>query len=330
MIANDGNFLVNPITLTQLDHMGSGERYDIVVDFSAFRVGDKLKLVNVLEMQDGRRPEGTVNFTTALNRRSEDPAVGPILEFRVVDQVESVDVPGVFHHATDPDPSQVPLILTEQIPVVQPVRTRVIEWVRGGDNPRDASGAAGLPPGQCIPDCGDRESFPWAVRVNGEAAHSLNANRVSNLIPRPGEVEHWTFVNGGGGWDHPIHLHFEEGVTINRGEDNLPITERLVRKDVWRLREGGEVKFQVRFGEFGGAYVSHCHNTVHEDNSMLMRYDILTEDDGRPQVHVIPTPHPTPDGVTYLTPEILPEGDPNNPQFFRNQSAQNGSDDGRG
>ena len=35
-IANDGNFVVNPITLTQLDEQGIAERYDIVVDFSMF------------------------------------------------------------------------------------------------------------------------------------------------------------------------------------------------------------------------------------------------------------------------------------------------------
>jgi FtsP/CotA-like multicopper oxidase with cupredoxin domain len=132
------------------------------------------------------------------------------------------------------------------------------------------------------------------------------------LVPKPGEVEHWTLVNGGGGWDHPIHLHFEEGVTMNRGTDSMPLTERLVRKDVWRLRAGGRVQFQVRFGEYGGAYVNHCHNTVHEDNSMLLRYQVLRNDDGtgNPMVAVSPTPRPSPDGVEFMTPEILPEGDP--------------------
>ena len=42
----------------------------------------------------------------------------------------------------------------------------------------------------------------------------MNANRVSLLFPKAGEIEHWTYVNGGGGWDHPIHLHFEEGITM--------------------------------------------------------------------------------------------------------------------
>ena len=48
-IANDGNLVVNPIQLTQLDEQGIAERYDIVIDFSQFRVGEKLYLVNLLE-----------------------------------------------------------------------------------------------------------------------------------------------------------------------------------------------------------------------------------------------------------------------------------------
>jgi FtsP/CotA-like multicopper oxidase with cupredoxin domain len=235
------------------------------------------------------------------------------MEFRVVGAVESVDVPGVMHHAIDPDPSQVPAVLTEQIPLVEPVRERVVEFTRGGDDPR------GDETGECFPDCGERESFPWTIKVNGESAHSLNANRVSILIPRPGEIEHWTLVNGGGGWDHPIHLHFEEGITMNRGGDPIPATELLARKDVWRLRAGGQIQFQVQFGEYGGAYVNHCHNTVHEDNSMLLRYDILTDpnnpDVSQTHISIIPTPNPTPFGVTYVTPEVLPEGNPFDPEF---------------
>jgi FtsP/CotA-like multicopper oxidase with cupredoxin domain len=138
----------------------------------------------------------------------------------------------------------------------------------------------------------------------------MNANRISLLVPKPGEIEHWTYVNGGGGWDHPIHLHFEEGITMNRGGDTLPATENLVRKDVWRLRASGQVTFQVQFGEYGGSYVNHCHNTVHEDFALLMRIQFLTGITGSPQTMVTPTPNPSPDGVTFTTPEILPEGDP--------------------
>jgi FtsP/CotA-like multicopper oxidase with cupredoxin domain len=91
--------------------------------------------------------------------------------------------------------------------------------------------------------CPDTATSPWVVSVNGGPAHSMNANRVSLLYPKAGDIEHWTYINGGGGWDHPIHLHFEEGITMNRGNETIPATENLVRKDVWRLRPSGAVQF---------------------------------------------------------------------------------------
>ena len=309
-IANDGNLVVNPITLTTLDHQGIAERYDIVVDFSRFRIGDRIRLVNQLQMrEDGRGPQQDLTLAQALAGDPNDPCIGPILEFRVASSVRSADVPGYTHFAASPDPSVVPAILTQQIPVVTPVRTRLVEFGRAGEG--DSRNAAG----QCTPDCPETAVFPWTIRINGQEAHSMNANRISLLIPRPGEIEHWTYVNGGGGWDHPIHLHFEEGVTINRGTDPIPATERLVRKDVWRLRRAGQrtVTFQIQFGEYGGSYVNHCHNTVHEDFAMLMRIQLLTGVPGSPQTAVTPTPNPTPDGIVWTTPEILPEGDPRTP-----------------
>jgi FtsP/CotA-like multicopper oxidase with cupredoxin domain len=305
-IANDGNLVVNPITLTQLDQQGTAERYDIVVDFSRFNIGNRIQMVNLLQMRDdGRGPTNTLSLAQALAGDPNDPMIGPILEFRVVGSVPSVDAPGQTLFSTSPDPSVVPAVLTQQIPIVTPVRTRVIEWGRSGNG--DSRNPV---TGQCTPDCPEFATFPWTVKVNGGNAHSMNANRINLLVPKPGEIEQWTFVNGGGGWDHPIHLHFEEGITMNRGGDTIPATENLVRKDVWRLRASGQVTFQVQFGEYGGAYVNHCHNTVHEDFALLMRIQFLTGVAGSPQTMVTPTPNPSPDGVTFTTPEILPEGDP--------------------
>jgi FtsP/CotA-like multicopper oxidase with cupredoxin domain len=301
-IANDGNLLVHPVPLTTLDQQGIAERYDIVVDFSTIPIGGTVRLVNTLLQTDGRKPDNQQPLANALAGNNNDPALGPLLQFRVVSSVPSVDVPGVTLFATSPDPSQVPATLTQQIPVVAPVRTRLVEFGRGNGDSRQ-------PNGQCVPDCPETAQFPWIIKVNGQAAHSMNANRISELIPKPGEIEHWTYVNGGGGWDHPIHLHFEEGVTMSRNTPLLP-AENLVRKDVWRLHPSGSVTFQVQFGEYGGSYVNHCHNTVHEDFAMLMRIQLLTGVPGSPQTAVTPTPNPSPDGVTFTTPEILPEGDP--------------------
>ena len=300
-VANDGNFVNRAIPILDgtLDEQGVAERYDIVVDFKIAKARGvrRMYLVNVLQQTNGRKPDGAVSVGSAMRGISADPAVGKILEFRVGDLAPDMSADFWGKDAAKP--------LTEQVPIQPAVRTRTIEFVRSqGDSRKTADG-------QCIPDCGTTENFPWSIKINGQAAHSLNASRISALIPQPGEVEQWTLVNGGGGWDHPIHLHFEEGITLNRGGAFLPDTEKLVRKDVWRLRPSGSVTFQVRFGEFGGAYVNHCHNTVHEDFAMLLRYQLLRGADSTdPQRFVTPTPIPTEGGVRWKDSEILPEGDP--------------------
>jgi manganese oxidase len=301
-IANDGNLFVSPISLTSLDQQGTAERYDIIVDFSRFTPGQSAFLVNTLQHSTGIKPDGQLRLRDALAGTNKDPCVGAIMQFRVVSQLQSVDDPTVTLRATDPDPSQVPAVLTEQIPIVTPVRTRTVVWGRSGNGDSVQPGT-----GTCIPDCATENGFPWTVIVDNGQPHSMNANRVQLEYQTPGAIEHWTYVNGGGGWDHPIHLHFEEGVTINRGGQPIPATERLVRKDVWRLRPSGQVTFQVQFGEYGGAYVNHCHNTVHEDFALLMRIQLLNGFVGTPQAIVTRTPNPSPTGVVYTDPIILPE-----------------------
>jgi FtsP/CotA-like multicopper oxidase with cupredoxin domain len=310
VIATDGNLLPRPVELRRLDVMGTGERLDVVIDFRPFAIGERLRLINTLEFEDGRGPKENLSIRDTLRRNTDDPGVGDVMEFRIARRVQSVDVPGyTYDSVSHRDRSQVPSVLTEQIPVQEPVRERVFEFKRGGGDSRDPTS------GECFPSCpSDREEFPWGVRINGEDFHSLNANRISALIPRPGEIEHWTLVNDRGGWDHPVHMHFEEALTLERTGGTLGATERLARKDVWRLGKGTSVKIQMQFGEYGGAYVTHCHNTVHEDSAMLMRFDVLTDPNNpktsQTHVSIIPTPNPTPDGVTYAMPEILPGGNP--------------------
>jgi FtsP/CotA-like multicopper oxidase with cupredoxin domain len=315
-IANDGNLLPNPYgpfdsngrPVDNLPQQGTGERYEVIVDFSKVS-GKTVWLVNTLQQTDGRLPDKQVPLAQAMKGVSKDPAVGPMMQFNIVSSIKSVDDPNVTLYATDPDNSQyLKPDPTLQIPVVtNPVRTRLVEWGRGGGDSRQANG-------QCIPDCPETASFPWTLKVNGQESHSMNANRVSLVIPKPGDIEHWTYKNGGGGWDHPIHLHFEEGVTFLRNGITPDPFENLVRKDVWRLGPGGSVTFQIQFGEYGGPYVTHCHNTVHEDFALLARIQLLNAgtNGNAPQAIVTKTPHASPDGVVfdYPDPEVLPEGDP--------------------
>ena len=326
VIATDGNLMVNPVSVNLLDPMGTAERFDVVVDFSEFPVGSRIRMLNVAEHEEGGKPKEYLSRRDAIDQDTDDPGVGTFLEFRVVGEVDSVDNPGKKHYASDPDYSRVPSQLTEQIPIVDPVRVRHLEF-KGTDREE------GLETGECFPDCDDRniEGFGWTIRVNGESNHFLNANRVSMLVPEPGVTEHWIIENSSGGWDHPVHLHFEEGVTIDRDGRRLSRLERGARKDVWRTGAGGQVRVQVTFGEYGGAYVTHCHNTVHEDWAMLARYDVLTDPNDPNQssqhVSVIPTPDPAKYGVTYRDPEILPEGNPFSKEYTGNPMVGDDDDD---
>src|SRR5262249_59779978 len=71
-ICNDGNLVVHPLTLTELDEQGIAERYDIVVDFSKFRVGDRLHLVDRLKQTSGNKPYGRVTLADALMGEAND------------------------------------------------------------------------------------------------------------------------------------------------------------------------------------------------------------------------------------------------------------------
>ena len=41
------------------------------------------------------------------------------------------------------------------------------------------------------------------------------------------------------------------------------------------LRPNEEIKVFIRFRDFLGKYVMHCHNVVHEDHAMMVRWDIV-------------------------------------------------------
>ena len=62
------------------------------------------------------------------------------------------------------------------------------------------------------------------------------------------------------------------------------------------------VEIALRFREFAGTFMEHCHNTQHEDHAMLLRWDI--ENPG--QVKLMPTPIPSWDGVSYVDSVALP------------------------
>jgi FtsP/CotA-like multicopper oxidase with cupredoxin domain len=285
-IANDGNLLPSPVILTALDELGIAERYDIIIDFSRYQIGDKLHMVNLadhFDVKEGARLNGKkvvrdVTLAEALGGASQDPCVGRFLEFRVVRNPATTDM------------SRVPLqmIPNPNLSLIPVSRERTFVFGRDGIN----VGGDALTQGE----------GPWGIRTDGGAMLDADYGRIS-AAPQYGTREVWNLVNDGGGWDHPIHIHFEEGQILSRNGSyaNVPAWERG-RKDVYRLRPGGRMSISLQFRDWGGMFMEHCHNAMHEDNAMLLRWEI--NGGGDPYLAPLPTPVPTPQGVTFHDPRF--------------------------
>jgi len=281
-IANDGNLLPHPVTLTEMDEQGIAERYDCVIDFTQFKVGEKAYFVNLCEHQDGLKPAADVKLADAFAGKSADPCVGKMLEFRIV------------REPSQPDLSQVPttLIPNPDLSNIPVARERVFEFGRGASQPILSD------------DPSVYRGGPWGVNTDGNKMYNAAFSRIS-AAPKYGTREVWTLKNGGGGWDHPIHIHFEEGQVLGRnGSLSNVLPAERGRKDVYRLHPGGSITITMQFRDWGGMFMEHCHNTVHEDNAMLVRWDINGGGD-HPSLVPLPTPVPSPTGVSFINPEDI-------------------------
>ena len=91
--------------------------------------------------------------------------------------------------------------------------------------------------------------------------------------PEEGSAEVWILENPSGSWSHPIHIHFEEHRILSRNGRPPPLDE-IGRKDVVKLNGNEEVRLFMRFRNFKGRYVMHCHNLLHEDHAMMLLWQV--------------------------------------------------------
>lgn len=142
-----------------------------------------------------------------------------------------------------PDMSRVPVKLRELPPInlAEVVKTRKFEF--------------------------DKENEVWTV--NGRI---FNVEQAA-FSPRRGSAEIW-ILKGKGSWHHPVHIHHEEGRILSRN-GKPPAPYESGRKDVYVLAPNDEVRVFIRFRDFLGPYIMHCHNLIHEDHAMMVRWDIV-------------------------------------------------------
>jgi manganese oxidase len=281
MIANDGNIMEHAVAFPNaqsqdLPVQAIAERYDIVVDFAQFAPGTRLYLVNLLAHVDGKGPSQEIPLATALAGFPNDPAVGRIMEFRV-----QAMAPGAVDRSMNPadyvvgQRTMIPRPAQPTATEIAALRVRTFDFNSGGT-----------------------DGSPWSIRVDGgPVSLGMDPHRVSAAVNQ-GQWEVWNLTSGNG-WSHPVHIHFEEGQILSRDGAAPPLWEAGARKDVYRIGGGpgdsNNLSVLIRFREFLGTFMEHCHNTQHEDHSMLLRWDSR-----RPgQAVAIPTPIADWEGVFY-------------------------------
>ncbi|KAA0977212.1 multicopper oxidase domain-containing protein [Pseudomonas sp. ANT_J28] len=337
MIANDGNIMEHSVPFDGsmdldadgdkqnhnaiLPTLGIAERFDIIVNFSknGIKPGDKLFFVNLLVHEDGKGPKEPVSLADVLSEKYRailkqtskgpkwedgDPAVGKVLQLNVKAYTgQDLAMDPAAYEPAKPGKAEglvmIPLKIhrdnTADKALLAKARHRTFTFGRSDGT----------------------DEAPWTVKTDGGFGFSMDPRRLNTatqLASGPtdagvagfGTLEVWNIKLGGEGWSHPVHVHFEEGIILTRGGKAPPEWEKWARKDVYRIgseKDGlDSVEIAISFREFAGTYMEHCHNTQHEDNSMLLRWDI--EKPG--QFQLMPTPLPSWDGVRYVNSAALP------------------------
>ncbi len=301
MIANDGNIMEHSVYFAngELPTQGIAERYDIIVDFSQFNEGDKIYMINLLQHKDGQATDKPIPLSDVVSGTYQaeqvdddgdgiadrwvngDPVVGKFLEFRVQKY---------YGKDLSMDPAMYVAGKNKMIPIHRPAATELANAVhRSFEFEKQPT-----------------DDKPWVIKTDGGAGFGMDPRRISAAPTKnSGGLEVWRIINSGT-WSHPIHIHFEEGIILRKDGKKPPEWEKWARKDVYRLGPQKDsaslIEIAIRFREFAGTFMEHCHNTQHEDHAMLLRWDI--EHPG--QVKLMPTPLPTWDGVGYVDSVALP------------------------
>lgn len=104
-----------------------------------------------------------------------------------------------------------------------------------------------------------------------------------------GTAERWILRNKlpHSRWVHPVHIHCEEFQILSFNGVRPPPHQRG-RKDVIALSGGDEAEIFMWFRDFTGKYLIHCHNLAHEDDFMMVRWDIVDQPLPQPAATFIP------------------------------------------
>jgi FtsP/CotA-like multicopper oxidase with cupredoxin domain len=253
-ISNDGNLLPHPVQVPAVA-LGVAERADVIIDFAQY-AGKTIYLENRLDQPNGKGgPTGSI------------VAGGQgFLMLKIV-----VDLPSVTDNSAAPSAATTYYALPSVSASPRVTRNFNFDQGRNGE---------------------------WYI--NGQ----LFSGATPRFTVQQNSLEQWNLSNGWN-WSHPIHVHMEEhqitkgapGLYGSSSDDsnnynrwsseycwsncssNTQSGVNLSRKDTVRLTPKSTAVIKMRFRDWVGRYPMHCHNLIHEDHAMMVRFDVAPTGD---------------------------------------------------
>lgn len=204
-IGTDGGLLAAPISHEHFE-LAPAQRVDVIVDFSAYKPGTAVTLLN--DFGDGNMSQ-VMRFVVGEN--AGDP-------FTVPDELSAIE----------------PLAVTDA------VATRTFRFQSG-----DVDHAKG-----------------WLIDGQPFSPDNITAS------PKLGTVEVWRLTAD---FHHPVHIHLNPFQVLSRGIGG-PGAFDAGWKDTIDLRPSEEATIAIKFDDYAGKYVFHCHNLEHEDMAMMANF----------------------------------------------------------
>jgi blue copper oxidase len=114
-------------------------------------------------------------------------------------------------------------------------------------------------------------SFDAMSKINGL---EYSMNRIDWTVPL-NQTERWRFKTNGNA-PHPVHVHGASFQVISRtGGRNQLFPWEAGWKDTVLLEDSETVEVLIRFTQYKGLYVMHCHKLEHEDMGMMANFEVV-------------------------------------------------------
>jgi FtsP/CotA-like multicopper oxidase with cupredoxin domain len=348
VFTGDGNYQPSPL-VTDAIYLGVAQRVDAILDFSYFKPGDRLYLVNRLHQVDGRGPDGRVitrptdpqqhrrfldsNAVMRFDVGSPTPDQSMIkVQYRELPPVDLTEVrrERIWEFDTDGglwtvnnkiyDPNRIDAQIEEDTAEVWTIRNSGRTWhhpIHSHFTEHIILEVNGVPQFQAGVQVGNvprREGFSrslirpdlLAERLTGllkgldfrkEFAGQLQTVQFPGVSSLPDLKLNQQTLSDQDAQVLAIQIleliqraFYRSAADYIRAryfmENRFGITIRVdrfmggPRRDIVLLLPGSEVKIFMRWKDFRGKYVMHCHNVVHEDHAMMIRWDIIAPDLG--------------------------------------------------